>query len=172
MQRKVFLIGLALLAASAFLVGPAAAQKFDSKDADFVKHAAECTLLDVELSKLAAQNAASEDVKNFAKRMVDDHSKANKELTSLASTKGVKLSTTIEDKKCKELCDKMAKLKGKDFDREYMRHMVEDHEKDLAEFQQAAKSLTDADLKSWATKTLPTLQDHLRQAKEISAKVK
>jgi putative membrane protein len=171
MLRPIGLVGCAILAASALVAAPAAAQKFDTKDANFVKDAAQCSMLEFELAKLATTNASSEDVKQFSKRIIDDHAKVDQELVKLAGNKGVTLPKTLEDKKCKELCDKMSKLKGKDFDREYMRHVVDDHEKALAEFQTAAKSLTDPDLKAWVTKTLPTLTDHLRQAKEVQAKI-
>jgi putative membrane protein len=172
MRRAVGLVGCAILAAFALVAAPAAAQKLDTKDANFVKDAAQCGMLEFELAKLAATNASSEDVKQFGKRIVDAHAKVNQELTTLASNKGVTLPKILEDKKCKEVCDKLSKLKGKDFDREYMRQTVEDHEKALTEFQTAAKSLSDPDLKAWVTKALPTLSDHLRQAKEIQAKIK
>jgi putative membrane protein len=153
------------------LISPAAAQKIDTKDADFVKEIAQGCILEVELGQYAMQNASSPEVKLFGKRVVDDHTKANKELMFLATQKGLKLATKLEDKKCQELCDKLSKLKGQDFDREYIRHMVEDHERDLAKFQTASKSLSDPDLKAWVVKILPTLTDHLKQAKEIQAKL-
>src|SRR5207248_3160534 len=125
---------------------------------------------EVKLGEYAMTAASSEAVKKFGKRMVDDHSKANKELKTLAADKGVTLPSTL-DKKCQEVYDKLAKIKGAEFDKEYMRHMVEDHEKDVAKFQTAAKSLQDPDLKAWALKTLPTLNEHLRMAKEIHGQV-
>jgi len=102
--------------------------------------------------------------------MVDDHSKANQELKTLATNKGVTLPTAL-DKKCQEVYDKLTKLRGSEFDKEYMRHMVEDHEKDVAKFQSASKNLQDPDLKAWALKTLPTLNEHLRMAKDIHGQI-
>jgi putative membrane protein len=169
MKRTIGLVGCAVVIWSV-LSAPVSAQKIDSKDADFVKEAAQGGELEVQLGQIALLNASSEEVKLFAKRMVDDHSKSNKELTSLAGNKGLALTRGL-DKKCQEMCDKLSKLKGKQFDKEYMRHMLEDHEQDVAKFQTNAKLLQDADFRGWALKTLPILNEHLRLAKEIHGKV-
>jgi putative membrane protein len=100
--------------------------------------------------------------------MVTDHSKANDELKQLATTKGLTLPATLSAEHQKT-ADELAKKKGKDFDKAYMNDMVKDHEKDVAEFQKQSTSAQDPDLKAWATKTLPTLQDHLKQAKQVSS---
>jgi putative membrane protein len=148
----------------------AAAQKLDNKDTEFIKEAAQGSMLEVKLGELAEKNATSEDVKKFAKRMADDHGKCAKDLMSLASNKGVTLSKDL-DKKSQETVDKLSKMKGADFDKAYMRAMVEDHETDVNAFKTASKNLTDPDLKTWALKTLPTLEEHLKLAKDIRDKI-
>ena len=125
----------------------------------------------MELGKVAASTASSPDVKQFGQRMVDDHGKANSELTAWASKNNVTLSTNL-DAKHKADQEKFSKMSGAEFDRAYMKNMVADHNKDVAEFQHAAKTVKDPDLKAWVTKTLPTLQEHQKMAKETSAKVK
>ena len=172
MKRSMVLAGGAVVAALALIVAPAAAQKqkLAGADADFIKEAAEGGMLEVKLGQYAMDNAGSEAVKKFAKRMVDDHGKASMELKTLAADKNVTLPTKL-DKKSQETYDKLAKLKGTEFDKEYMRHMVEDHEKDVAKFQSASKNLQDPDLKAWALKTLPTLNEHLRMAKDIHGQI-
>jgi putative membrane protein len=103
--------------------------------------------------------------------MVKDHTKANDELKALAARKGVTLPAD-EGADNKKMFDTLAAKKGKDFDKAYITDMVKDHEKDVAEFEKESKDAQDPDLKTWATATLPTLQDHLKVAKEIAAKLK
>jgi putative membrane protein len=140
-------------------------------DKTFAMHAAQGGLAEVALGKLAAQNASSPDVKQFGQRMVDDHGKANDELTSWASKNNVTLPTDLDAKHKAEQA-RMSKLTGAAFDRAYMAAMVADHNKDVAEFKRASTTAKNADLKAWAAKTLPTLQEHQTMAKETSAKVR
>jgi putative membrane protein len=140
-------------------------------DAKFVEKAAQGGLAEVQLGQLAQQKAQSDDVKNFAKRMVDDHTKANDELKKVAEGKNIMLPTAL-DRKDQKLLDKLGKLDGARFDHEYMEHMVSDHKKDVKEFEHEAKHGKDADVKGFAENTLPTLRDHLQlaQAAEKTAK--
>jgi putative membrane protein len=137
----------------------------------FVEKAAAHGLAEVELGKLAAQKASSSEVKQFGQRMVDDHGKANDELKQLASTKGITLPGA-PDKAHQRDMDKMSKLSGEQFDREYMQHMVKDHKQDVKDFEKQSKGAKDADLKAFAAKTLPTLQEHLRMAQSTEQTVK
>jgi putative membrane protein len=134
-----------------------------------VKKAAVGGMAEVELGKLATEKASNDDVKKFGQRMVDDHSKANDQLKQLASQKGVTVPSDLEAKD-KALKDRLSKLSGTEFDRAYMKNMVRDHNKDVAEFRKESKSAKDNDLKNFASQTLPTLEDHLKQAKSIAPK--
>jgi putative membrane protein len=125
---------------------------------------------EVELGKLAAQKASDADVKSFGQKMVDDHSKANDQLQQLASQKGVTLSPTLSPTKKGDV-NKLAKLSGAAFDRTYVSMMVKDHKKDVADFQKESSKGKDSDVKSWASTTLPTLQDHLKMVQDISSKM-
>ena len=140
-------------------------------DAKFVEKAAQGGLAEVQLGQLAQQKAQSDDVKSFAKRMVDDHSKANDELKKVAEGKNIMLPTAL-DKKDQKLLDKLGKLDGAKFDHEYMEHMVGDHKKDVKEFEHEAKHGKDADLQAFAEKTLPTLRDHLQLAQSAEKTAK
>jgi putative membrane protein len=140
-------------------------------DRKFIEKAAKDGMAEVELAKLAQEKAASDQVKHFAKRMADDHSKANEELKKLAASKGVTLPTEMDRSERREM-DKLAKRSGADFDREYMKHMVSDHKSDVKAFKSQAKSAKDADLKNFATSTVPTLEQHLDLAKATEAAVK
>jgi putative membrane protein len=121
---------------------------------------------EVELGNVAQQNASSEAVKQFGQRMVQDHSKAGKELERLVSKKGIVLSKTVDEDQRTDAV-KFSKLSGSNFDRAYMREMVDDHKKTLEEFQRQADSAQDPDVRSFAANSLPNLQDHLRQAQEV-----
>ena len=148
----------------------AKATMLSSTDRDFMTKAAAGGMAEVQLGELAQKNAASDAVKQFGQRMVQDHGKAGEELKQLASAKGVQLPTALDRKHTQDMA-RLQKLSGADFDREYMKHMVDDHKKDVGEFQKQAKSGRDEQIKSYASKTLPTLQDHLKQAHTVSDQV-
>jgi putative membrane protein len=135
-----------------------------SEDIEFVLDAAQGGLAEVELGKLAAQRAQNDDVKKFAQRMVDDHSKANEQLQKIADSKSIKLPTEV-DSKDKALMQRLEKLNGAAFDRTYMNAMVNDHAKDVTEFKREANAGRDPQVKSFAESTLPTLEEHLQQAR-------
>jgi putative membrane protein len=136
-------------------------------DKKFVRDAAQGGLAEVELGQLATERASSDDVKKFGERMVDDHTKAGEELKGIATSHGVPVPQRLSTKD-QMTVDHLSKLKGPQFDKEYMADMVKDHTKDVADFQRESNSGMDSDVKGFASQTLPTLQDHLRQAKEIA----
>jgi putative membrane protein len=127
-------------------------------------------MAEVELGKLAAEKGSADAVKKFGQRMVDDHSKANAELKTLAATKKITLPSDLGAEE-KTLRDRLVKLSGPAFDRAYMTAMVSDHVKDVNEFKTEAHSGTDPDVKAWAAKTVPTLEDHLKMARETNRSV-
>lgn len=144
-----------------------AATPLQGQDTTFAKEAASAGLMEVELGNLAQQNAESPRVKSFGEMMVRDHSAANNELKSLASAKNLMLSDSMM-KKHRDHVESLRKLTGKNFDRRYMQMMVDDHTEDVEKFEKASTNSTDADLKTWAGKTLPILRMHLDSAKAIS----
>jgi putative membrane protein len=143
----------------------------DPADKDFMMKAAQGGMAEVMLGQMASSKGTSPDVKNFGNRMVSDHGKANDELKQLAQNKGMALPADV-DKESKDTADKLTKASGKDFDKQYITAMVDDHEKDVKEFEKESKDAKDPDLKTWVTNTLPTLQDHLKMAKETKSKLK
>jgi putative membrane protein len=155
--------------AGAVVMGLAAAPVFAADEAWMMK-VAKGGMAEVELGKLASEKGTTDAVKNFGKRMADDHSKANDELKTLAANKKVTLPSDLsaEDK---ALRDRLTKLSGHAFDQAYIKAMVADHVKDVSAFKMEAKSGADADVKAWAAKTLPTLEDHLKMAREASGAV-
>jgi len=145
--------------------------KLAKADADFIKEAAMGCMMEVQLGKMAQDKAASDAVKQFGKKMEQDHTKANDELKKLAADKGVQIPTAL-DKKHQNKIDKLAKASGADFDRQYMSDMVSDHKTDVKEFQKQADKGKDSDLKNWAGQTLPTLKEHLQLAQSTEKQVK
>lgn len=133
------------------------------KDKGFMQDAAKDGMMEVEMGKMGQKQAKNAEVKKFATRMVTDHSKANAELKALAKKKGVTLDAASP---------KEHKMDDATFDKDYMDQMVKDHEKDVKEFEEEAKDGSDADVKAWVNKTLPTLKKHLEMAKEIQGKLK
>lgn len=139
-------------------------------DISFMKDAAEGGLDEVKLGQLAQQKGASDKVKMFGQRMVTDHSKANNELQMLAQQKNITLPSDISSKQ-KSNYKTLSEKSGNDFDKAYITAMVKDHEEDVAAFQKEANNGTDADVKAFAAKTLPTLQEHLRLAQSIAGEL-
>jgi len=144
--------------------------KMSAADKKFMMNAAQGGMEEVEMGKLAAANATNADVKAFGQKMVDDHSKANDQLKQLAQTKGVTLPADMTKSQHAEMA-KLGKMTGATFDHAYVKMMVKDHKKDVAEFAKESKSAKDSDLKSWAGTTLPTLEEHLKMIQDISGKM-
>jgi len=128
-------------------------------------------MAEVEFGNVAAKKATDPEVKKFAQMMVADHTKANADLKALAAKKNVTLPTEL-DSSHKSTLDSYNSETGADFDKDYVNDMVDDHEKDVAEFEKQSQNSTDADVKAFATKTLPTLKKHLDAIKAIKAKMK
>ena len=150
--------GLALL-----FVHPADAQSLNAQDRKFMEEAAKGGMMELHGGHLAMENSSNPAVKAFGQRMVTDHGKGNDELMDLAKKKGVTLPADHPT-----MPSKLAPKKGKDFDVEYSKMMVEDHQKDIAEFEQEAASGKDPAMKAFAEKYLPVLKHHLQMAHAIN----
>ncbi len=163
-------VAAAMIAGTGLALAQSPRGTLSSADLKFVKEVAEGGQMEVELGQLAAEKASSDAVKQFGQRMVTDHSKANQELAQLASGKGVQLAKQPSSKDRMEK-SRLAKASGAAFDREYVKMMVKDHEKDVAAFRRQSQQAQDPDLKAWAARTLPTLEDHLKSIKQIESQV-
>lgn len=137
----------------------------DDNTQKFVMEAASGGMMEVELGQLAQQKASNQRVKDFGAMMVRDHSKANNDLKSAVSGKATIPASMEEDhqKHVNELNNKT----GTEFDKAYIKMMVDDHEKDIRKFEDASKDSKDQAVKDFATNTLPTLRQHLAEAKSI-----
>jgi len=135
-------------------------------DAEAVVEIASGGMMEVELAKIAVEKATSSQVKSFAKMLVTDHTKANEELKALATSKNITLPSSLSDKHQKMLND-ISEESGKKFDKEYMNMMVKDHKDDIDKFQKIADKGNDAEIKAFASKTLPVLIHHREEAEKI-----
>jgi len=138
----------------------------DKDDAKFVLAAANGGMAEVILGKLAKEKAVNAKVKDFGAMMVKDHSKANNELKALAKSKGITLPDAI-DKEEQKVKDELSAKSGADFDKAYVKNMIDDHKADIKEFEKAIKNLKDMDLKAFAVKALPMLKMHLETIQKI-----
>lgn len=146
------------------------ASTLSPEDKDFAMKAAQGNMSEVNGGSMAAQKGTSPDVKTFGNRMVDDHGKALDELKQLAAAKGITLPADVNADQ-KAMADKLGTLSGSAFDKEYAKDMVKDHTADAKDFDKASKDVKDPDLKAWAAKVLPIIQDHLKMAKDMEAKL-
>ena len=142
-----------------------------SDDVKFIQKAASGGLHEVQLGQLASERAADPEVKKFGEMMVSDHGKANKELMAVAEQMGVKVPAQMNAEHQAEY-NKFTTMKGRAFDQAYIKHMVEDHKKDVEEFKKCSESAKDSRLKSFASKTLPVVREHLTKAEQISSRMK
>ena len=138
------------------------------QDQTFVKEAAQGGLAEVQMGRLGAQKGQNEAVRQLGQKIVQDHSKANQELKLLAAQKSITLPTEIPAEH-QSMIAHLKSLEGTEFDQAFKKHAVEDHQKDIQKFQTAAQQSTDPDIKAFAQKTLPVLQQHLKMAQDIPA---
>jgi len=141
----------------------------EKDDATFAVDAANGGMTEVAASQLAQNSAVSQRVKDFASMMVQDHSKAGEELKKIAAAKGIALPSAPGDKNQKKV-DDLGKKTGTDFDKAYVKLMLDDHKSAVDLFTKEVDKAKDADLKTFATKTLPTLEMHLDSIKAIAGK--
>lgn len=135
-------------------------------DRDFVENQLADGQAEIVLGQLAAQRASNPAVRQFGEMMVRDHQKAGEELKQLASKHNLQLSTTMDDDH-NDLRERLAKLSGAEFDREYINAMVEDHQEAVDDTRDKAERGDNTEIKQWASRTLPVLEQHLERAKQL-----
>jgi putative membrane protein len=159
------LVGAGLAAALAF-AAPGFAQ--DKASQKFLKEAIEGNLAEVQMGQLAQKNGSSDGVRSFGQMLEKDHSEAAKKASAAATSMGV-MPPTAPNAKQKATYDRMAKLSGTAFDREFAKYMLDDHKKDIQDYEKAAKKSDAAG--SYANEALPTLRKHLETAQGLSVPV-
>lgn len=148
--------------------------KFDdkkAKDAEFLVNAAGINMEEIQLGELAQQQAVSQDVKDLGKMMVDEHQKVQAEVQALATSKSITLPTSLT-KDGQDAYDKLMKQTGTDFDKKYANMMVDGHKDAISMFEKESNDAEDADIRNFASKTLPQLRAHLDHSMSCADKYK
>jgi putative membrane protein len=138
------------------------------QDRNFMNNAALGGMFEVQESKAAVEKTATDGIKKFANQMIDDHTAANKELANLASEKTVTIPAELEKNQQKQI-DDLNQLSGTDFDKQYVKDQLDAHKDAVKLFQKEIDDGQDADVKQFATRTLPTLQHHLAMVEALDS---
>jgi putative membrane protein len=139
-------------------------------DRTFALKAAQGNIDGADLGRLAMTHASNEGVKDLAKRLVEDHSKANGDLTAIADKEKINLPKELGDK-ARQLKTKLAAMKGADFDRMFLQNLIREHKEDIDMFQSEAQNGNDRRIKDFANRTLPVLRQHLQLAEDNLSKI-
>jgi putative membrane protein len=142
--------------------------KLSAKDHEFVNHAARANLAEIQIAQLAAERAGSQPIRDFSQRLVKDHGEAHEQLEQIAAKRGVVLPDGLTDEQ-RAVVGHLRPLKGRKFDQAFQKHVVEDHQKNIETFSQAAEKSDDPELKSYAEKVLPALLQHIEAAKALES---
>ena len=149
----------------------AAAGHLSAADMGFVATAAGTDMYEIQAGQLAVNRATQPQVRNYGQMLVNHHTMSSTELKSIVSAKGAMPAAALPPDKAAKIAQ-LQKLQGADFDREFIRMTgVADHQVAIAQFEQASRSLADPDLRNFANKTLPVLNQHLRAAQEIAGRM-
>lgn len=160
---------LALCAVPLLAQAKQAKAALSETDQQFIIKASQGNKAEVELGQLAMNKASNPEVKRFAERIVKDHSKANQKLNSMAKKKGVSIPENLSEEAV-QLKNTLTALNGAEFDKQYMSAMVDDHQKDIDEFQNQSQQGQDKDVKHFADQSLPVLKRHLDMAQSLAPK--
>jgi putative membrane protein len=140
------------------------------QDSRFIFDAASSNLMEIQLGQLAQSKATSPAVKQFGQQMVTDHSNLQNQLTATVSKGNTQFKPGMTDDDEKEV-ERLEKLSGAEFDRQYMTAMVQHHQEDVTSFQSQSQSARSAEARQIVTTGLPVLQRHLSMAQQVAAQV-
>ena len=146
--------------------GVQGSQALRQADQDFLKEASTVNQKEIEFGRLGQRQASNDRVREFAQKLIDDHTKAQDELTTLARTKNVQIASQLPQEH-RQMVDKMNQMQGAEFDREFIKHMVMGHEQAIQKFDQQSRTGEDAQLKAFAQRQLPILRSHLQTARDL-----
>ena len=166
MKNRVFWIGVSCCMISSGLV-MAQSNQLNATDKQFLKMAADANMMEAHLGQMAEAQASAETVKNFGKTLDQDHTKSYSQLQQVATKDGESIPTGINVGQNKSI-EQLMHMKGKSFDRSFVLHEIQDHQKAIAEFKREAQRGENPDLKSYAQQTLPVLENHLHQAQDLA----
>jgi len=137
------------------------------QDQTFMMEAARGGLMEVQVAQLAQQKAQSDEIKEYARKLEQDHTKANEQLKQIAQERNVQLPTDLGSHAAQ--LSKFQSLSGEQFDREWIRMQVQHHKKDVSDFRKEANRGMDSDVKNFASTNLPVLEQHLSEAQRLQS---
>jgi putative membrane protein len=165
-MKKITTILVAALIGAALPLTLHAEEQVSSRDAKFLRKAAEGNSAEIQMGQMVAQRTQDQQVRNFAEKIVRDHTQANQQLQQIAQAKGIDLPQNPA-KSDQRTITRLENLSGPQLDREAIDHWVKDHKKDIKEYNSEAKRARDPQVKQFAISTLPTLRDHLNNAETL-----
>lgn len=154
-------------AGAAAAAGQAGAQNDPQMDARWAREAGIGGIFEVQLSQMAVQKATSPEIKQFAQKLIDDHTRANQQLMQVAQTKKLEVPSQLDDEKKAKLA-KFQQKEGQQFDRAYINCVTAEHVHDILMYRDASQQLRDPELKQFASQQLPTLQQHYQHAAQLA----
>lgn len=169
MKKTITMLIMTSIFAVHFLQAQTTANQPDTATLNFIKTAGTAGIKEVKAGKLAASKSANSEVKSFANQMVADHTKANDQLMQLIKSKNWNIAPPSDAETNPDAM--LTGASGSAFDKAYVSMMVQDHQKAVALFENAANTGQDPDIKAFAKQTLPTLQQHLASIQSIAAKM-
>ncbi len=158
-------VGAAAVVTATLLTGVVPATAKDQKA--FIREAIQGNLAEIEMGKLAQQRSNNDGVKTFGRMLADDHSAANQRARTVAQQLNVSPPTASLKQRATYAAQSL--LRGARFDRQFVSHMVSDHQKDIAAYRAQAQAGAQPTA-SMAREALPTLDKHLTTAKNLQAK--
>lgn len=139
-------------------------------DADFLVEAASGGMTEVQLGQLARDNSMNKEIKAFGELIIKDHRDSREKLKHLAESKNIVLPGEISNHQ-QRIKERLEKRKGEEFDRAYISLVIDDHKKDIREFQKAARNAADPEIRAFALDQLPVLNSHLDSARNLQTKM-
>ena len=141
--------------------------KLSSADKSFMNKAADYDMIETNVGQMAESRAAKTDVRDFAKTLADDHSRAYGELLQLANTEGDKVPRGIDIRRDRAAAQ-LSHLTGARFDRAFLSDEIASHEKAIAAFRREAAHGSNPEVKAMASRTIPVLEKHLQSDRQLA----
>ena len=152
------------------MTGFAQQANLTEQDRNFLQELSQSNRVEVQLGRMAEQKATNPKVKDFARQMVNDHSKLQNQLEDFTAKRNFTLSTSTTPQQ-QNMVDQLQGMSGNEFDKQYMTRMLQDHKQDVAKVQQHMTTSQDPAVQDLARKTLPFLENHVRIAENIAGEM-
>ncbi|RJR38362.1 MAG: DUF4142 domain-containing protein [Desulfobacteraceae bacterium] len=170
MKHLTVLLILLLLGACSQKAGRATPEGLNGEETFFMQEASVLGVASVKLGQIALQRSSTEEVKQFAQTVIDDYVVAGQQIRNIAEKKEIILHTE-PDEEDESTADRLSRMKGSAFDRQYISIVLRDHQKGVDRFKVQAIQGRDSELKAFAERNLPVLQQHLDHAKALHGKL-